>query len=102
MDTNMVNYKMIGQRIKEVLVDTVKGLSPDLFVMIGLYSGLRREEILALQWDSVFLDAVTPYISVQRAWRSEHNRPVVSTVLKTAAAKVRRFLIRSSRVSGSM
>lgn len=71
----------------EVLVNTVRGLPPYLFVMIGLYSGLRREEILALQWDSVFLDAVTPYISAQRAWRSEHNRPVVSTVLKTKAAK---------------
>lgn len=71
----------------KVLLDTVKGLPPYLFSMIGLYSGLRREEILALQWDSVFLDESTPYITVQRAWRSEHNRPVISTVLKTAAAK---------------
>ena len=55
--------------------------------MICLYSGLRREEALGLQWDCVFLDAPTPYISVRRAWRSEHNRPVVSTVLKTPAAK---------------
>lgn len=71
----------------QVLLDTVKGLPPHLFVMIGLYSGLRREEILALQWDSVFLDAPTPYISVKRAWRSVHNRPDISTVLKTKAAK---------------
>lgn len=28
-----------------------------------------------------------PYISVRRAWRAEHNRPVISTVLKTKAAK---------------
>ena len=65
----------------EVLLDTVKGLPPYLFIMICLYSGLRREEALGLQWDCVFLDAPTPYISVRRAWRSEHNRPVVSTVL---------------------
>ena len=71
----------------EVLLDTVKGLPPYLFIMICLYSGLRREEALGLQWDCVFLDAPTPYISVRRAWRSEHNRPVVSTVLKTPAAK---------------
>lgn len=71
----------------EVLLDAVKGLPPYLFVMIGLYAGLRREEILALQWDCVFLDEATPYISVQRAWRTEHNRPVISTVLKTKAAK---------------
>lgn len=71
----------------EILMDAVKGLPPYRFVMIGLYSGLRREEILALQWDCVFLDVPTPYISVQRAWRTEHNRPVISTVLKTKAAK---------------
>ena len=71
----------------EVLLDTVKGLPPYLFIMICLYSGLRREEALGLQWDCVFLDAATPYISVRRAWRSEHNRPVISTVLKTPAAK---------------
>lgn len=70
-----------------VLLDTVKGLPPYLFVMLGLYSGLRREEILALQWDCVFLDEPTPYLSVRRAWRTEHNRPVVSTVLKSKAAK---------------
>ena len=71
----------------EVLLETVKGLPPYLFTMIGLYAGLRREEALALQWDCVFLDAPTPYISVRRAWRTEHNRPVISTVLKTKAAK---------------
>ena len=69
------------------LLETTKGLPPYVFIMIGLYSGLRREEILALQWDCVFLDAPTPYISVRRAWRTEHNRPVVSTVLKSKAAK---------------
>lgn len=71
----------------KVLLDTVRDLPPYVFIMIGLYSGLRREEILGLQWDCVFLDASTPYISVQRAWRSENNRPCVSTVLKTKAAR---------------
>lgn len=71
----------------KVLLDTVKGLPPYVFIMIGLYSGLRREEILALQWDCVYLDASTPYISVQRAWRSVKNRPEISTVLKTKAAR---------------
>lgn len=71
----------------KLLLDTVRGLPPYGFIMIGLYSGLRREEILGLQWDCVYLDTPTPYISVQRAWRTEHNKPVVSTVLKTKAAK---------------
>ena len=69
------------------LLDAIRDLPPYVFVMIGLYAGLRREEILALQWDCVFLDEDTPYLSVRRAWRTEHNRPVISTVLKTPAAK---------------
>lgn len=69
------------------LLDTIRGLPPYVFVLIGLYSGLRREKILALQWDCVFLDAPTPYISVRRAWHEESNRPVINTELKTKSAR---------------
>lgn len=72
---------------RQILIDTVRDLPPYLFVMIGLYSGLRREEILGLQWDCVFLDAKAPYISVRRAWHTDHNRPVVDTNLKTKSAR---------------
>lgn len=51
----------------ERLLDAIRGLPPYVFVMIGLYAGLRREEILALQWDSVYLDTDTPYLTVRRA-----------------------------------
>lgn len=68
------------------LLSTIKGLPPYVFVMIGLYAGLRREEILGLKWDSVYLDGDVPYITVRRAWHTEHNRPVISTELKTKAA----------------
>ena len=71
----------------KVLLEAVKGLSVETFVLLGLYAGLRREEILALQWDCVELDGDTPHIQIRRAWRIEHNRPVVSEVLKTPAAK---------------
>ena len=71
----------------EKLLEAIKGLPPYVFVMIGLYAGLRREEILALKWDCVFLDVDAPYLSVQRAWHSEHNRPVISSDLKTKAAR---------------
>ena len=69
------------------LLDTIRDLPPYVFVMIGLYAGLRREEILALQWDCVHLEAKKPYISVRRAWHSENNRPVISRELKTPAAR---------------
>lgn len=74
------------EQVKKLL-DAIKGLPPYVFVMIGLYCGLRREEILALQWDCVFLDTPTPYLSVKRAWHTEHNRPVILDELKTKTAK---------------
>ena len=84
----------IPQKDKQPLTDeqvdkllaAIKGLPPYVFVMIGLYAGLRREEILALQWDSVYLDTDAPYLTVRRAWHTEHNRPVILTELKTNAA----------------
>lgn len=33
-----------------------------------------------------FLDVPAPYLTVQRAWHTEHNRPVIMTELKTKAA----------------
>ncbi len=71
----------------EELLQAIKGLPPYTFVMLGIYAGLRREEILGLQWDCVFLDGSAPYLSVQRAWHTEHNRPIVTTELKTEAAR---------------
>lgn len=69
------------------LLDAIRGLPPYPFVMLCLYAGLRREEALALQWDSVFLEGSAPHISVCRAWHTEHNRPVILTDLKTKASK---------------
>ncbi len=69
------------------LLDAVRGLPPYPFIMLCLYAGLRREEALGLQWDSVYLDDNAPHIIVRRAWHTEHNRPVILTDLKTKAAK---------------
>ncbi len=71
----------------EKLLAAIKGLPPYLFVMLGLYAGLRREEILALKWDSVYLDLDAPYLTVRRAWHTENNQPVILSELKTNAAK---------------
>ena len=56
----------------EKLLQATKGLPPYLFVMLGLYAGLRREEILALKWDSVYLELDAPYLTVCRAWHTEN------------------------------
>lgn len=70
----------------EILLDAVKGLQTYVFVMLGLYAGLRREEILALKWDSVYLNKKAPYLTVRRAWHTEGNRPVILDELKTKSA----------------
>ena len=69
------------------LLNAVQGLPVYPFIMLCLYAGLRREEALALQWDSVWLDGDAPHITVQRAWHIEHNRPVILDELKTRASK---------------
>ena len=70
-----------------LLLKTIRDLPPYVFVMLGLYAGLRREEILALKWECVILDTDAPYIKVRRAWHTESNRPVIMTELKTPAAR---------------
>lgn len=69
-----------------ILLDALKGTRAYLFCMIALYAGLRKEEILALKWDSIYLDDV-PRIDVCRALRHERNHPIVSYTLKSDAAK---------------
>lgn len=70
----------------EILLDAVKGLQTYVFVMLGLYAGLRREEILGLKWDSVYLNKKASYLTVRRAWHTEGNKPVILDELKTKAA----------------
>ena len=70
----------------ETLLNAVKGLQTYVFVMLGVYAGLRREEILGLKWDSVYLNKKAPYLTVRRAWHTEGNKPVILDELKTKAA----------------
>lgn len=96
-ETPVVGIKPSGRKPKEKepltraqqerLLSALKGTTCGTFVAIGLYSGLRREEILGLKWDCVHLDADPPYITVQRALTWEGNRPVVKTELKSEAAR---------------
>lgn len=79
--------KALTDKQVQTLLDAIRGLPPYTFVLICLYSGLRREEALALQWDCVFLDDAAPHIYVDRAWHIENNRPVVTHDLKTKASR---------------
>ena len=63
------------------LLRVVSGQQIEGFVRLGLFAGLRREEILGLMWDCVVLDGPAPHVKVRRALRWEHNRPIVSEAL---------------------
>ena len=70
----------------KVLIEAIKDTSVYPFVMLGLYTGLRREEILGLQWDCVHFGEV-PYLSVRRTLTFDKCKPIFSDKLKTPAAK---------------
>lgn len=72
---------------QQILISAIKDAKIYPFVMLGLRTGMRREEILALPWDCVFLDAKHPYVAVRWALRWKSNQPEVSQVLKSDAAR---------------
>lgn len=77
----------LTQAQQDVLLETVKGLPVELFCYLGLFAGLRREEICALQWDCLDLSEKAPAIRVRRACRWINNsKPEISDVLKSASA----------------
>lgn len=72
---------------QQILLDAVRDLPVELFVKLGLYTGLRREEICALRWDCVTLTGKAPHIDVRRACRWPGNtKPEVNEILKSDAA----------------
>ena len=79
--------KALTEAQTAALLQAVRGLKVEPFVMLGLYTGMRREEICGLRWDSVELEGKAPHVVVRRACRWPDNmRPEVSEILKTQAA----------------
>lgn len=79
--------KALTQAQQDALLAAVRGLAVEPMVWLGLFTGMRREEICGLRWDAVQLDGKAPHITVRRACRwPDHLRPEVSEILKTAAA----------------
>lgn len=69
------------------LLAAVRGMKVEPFVMLGLYTGMRRGEICGLRWSCVHLDGSAPYIEVRRACRwPDKIHPEVTEDLKSPAA----------------
>ena len=77
---------LTNDQIKE-LVGAVRGSRAELFVLLCLCAGLRREEALGLLWSNVHLDAPTPYLEVCNTVTLEsNNKSTFSSELKSEAA----------------
>lgn len=91
------SVKAIGEQAEEkmpltkeqekALLDKARGTKLYLFVLLGLNCGLRRGELLGLQWGDIDFD--TGMLNVERsiAPTKERNGGEVNTDLKTKAAK---------------
>lgn len=64
----------------------VKGTRAYIFVMLGLYAGLRREEICGLQWKDVDLKSDPPRLTVNNAMRFAGGKAEFPARLKSKAA----------------
>ena len=72
---------------QRTLLEAVRGLPIYPFVMICLYTGLRREEALGLRWRNVHLDGPAPHVDVRAACNWEgHNKATLTPLLKSDAA----------------
>lgn len=70
----------------DALETATEGTRAYLFILLGLYAGLRREEICGLRWCDVDLAAKTPSLTVNNAVRFENNQGIFPSPLKTKAS----------------
>lgn len=68
------------------LEEATKGTRAYLFILIGLYTGLRREEICGLRWCDIDLNDTAPHLTVNNAVRFENGTGIFPSPLKTKAA----------------
>ena len=68
------------------LEKATEGTRAHLFILLGLYTGLRREEICGLRWCDVDLNETAPHLTVNNAVRFENGKGIFPSPLKTKAA----------------
>lgn len=68
------------------LLEAVSGTRAHVLVALLIYTGVRREEAIALAWSEVYLDTVYAFIRISHAVYFEGQRPIRTDKLKTKAA----------------
>ena len=77
--------KPLSPEQQKALLEAVKGTRAEIFVMLCLLAGLRREEALGMLWSSVHHDPV-PYIDVVHTITFDGNKAIHSNEMKTKAS----------------
>ena len=71
----------------EKLICSIRDTKAYPFVMLGLYAGLRKEEILGLRWVNVHLDGDAPYVAVRERVTHVGGQAVHEEALKSKASR---------------
>lgn len=77
--------KALTRAQQQTVVNELAGEPIQIFVLLALFCGLRREEALGLMWQDVHLDDPTPWLEVCRTCTWPHNQPVIEAYTKSAA-----------------
>lgn len=80
-----VKKKALTREQQKTVVSALAGERIELFVLLALFCGLRREEALGLKWRDVHLSDAAPWLEVCRTCTWVHNQPVVEAYTKSAA-----------------
>ena len=83
--TNGEGHRALVRWETELITENWMEHRTGVWMMIMLYAGLRRSEMIALNWDSVDLEART--INVHRAAEIVSNQSVIKELTKTEAGK---------------
>ena len=79
--------KALTRKQQGELAFAVRGTRAELFVLLCMYAGLRREEALGLLWADVHLDGDSPHLDICNAVTFDNaGRPTHSPELKSEAA----------------
>lgn len=78
----------LNEKERTELLEAVRGTRAETFVMLGLYTGMRREEILGLKWKNVDLSESAPCVKVRETVEFiNNNQPAVREMTKSKAGR---------------
>lgn len=80
-----VKKKALTRDQQKTVVAALGGEAIEIFVILALFCGLRREEALGLMWKDVHLKDDAPWLEVCRTCTWLHNQPVIEAYTKSHA-----------------